>query len=121
MLQEKIIPDLEPREQIARLEREIERLAAAAEWCRKIALAARIAIGLGLALLAAILVGPIQASGLSLMIAAILSLGGAVLAGSNGTTARETAEKMAAAEQARAELISGMELTLVPDAPRVLH
>lgn len=115
------VPDLEPREQIARLEREIERLAEAADWCRKIALAARIAIGLGLALLAAILVGPVEASGLSLMLAAILSLGGAVLAGSNGTTARETAEKMAAAEEARAELIGGMRLTLVPQAPRVLH
>jgi hypothetical protein len=117
----RVVPDVEPREQIARLETEIERLGEAAEWCRKIALIAKLAIGVGLALLAAILVGPVQATGLSLMIAAILSLGGAVLAGSNGTTARETAEKIAAAEQARAELISGMELTLVPDAPRVLH
>jgi hypothetical protein len=121
MLHQKGFPDVEPREQIARLESDIERLNEAAEWCRKIALMAKLAIGVGLALLAAILVGPVQATGLSLMIAAILSLGGAVLAGSNGTTARETAEKIAAAEEARAELISGMELTLVPNPSRVLH
>jgi hypothetical protein len=117
----KLVPELEPREQIARLETEIERLSETAVWCRKLAVAARVAVVAGLALFAAILVGPVQATGLSLMIAAILSLGGAVLAGSNGTTARETAEKIAAAERARAELIGGIELTLVPDAPRVLH
>ena len=117
----RVVPDVEPREQIARLETELERLGEAAEWCRKIALMAKLAVGAGLALLAAILVGPLQATGLSLMITAILSLGGAVLAGSNGTTARETAEKIAAAEQARADLIGAMELRLVADAPRVLH
>ena len=117
----RVVPDVEPREQIARLESDIERLNEAADWCRKIAVLAKLAIGAGLALLAAILVGPVQATGLSLMIVAILSLGGAVLAGSNGTTARETAEKIAAAEQARAELIGAIELRLVADAPRVLH
>lgn len=117
----KAVPDADPRERISRLESDIERLTETAVWCRKIALAAKVAIGAGLALFAAIFVGPIQATALSLMIAAILSLGGFVLAGSNDTTAKQTAEKIADAEQERAELISGMELRLVPDAPRVLH
>lgn len=116
-----VVPDVDPRERISRLESEIERLSGTAEWCRKIALAAKVAIGAGLALFAAIFVGPIQATALSLMIAAILTLGGLVLAGSNDTTAKQTAEKIADAEEERAELISGMELRLVPDASRVLH
>ena len=49
------LPDADPREQIFRLEREIERLIESVEWCRKIAFAARAAIGAGVVLLAAIL------------------------------------------------------------------
>ena len=98
------LPDADPREQIFRLEREIERLIESVEWCRKIAFAARAAIGAGVVLLAA-----------------ILTLGGIVLAGSNGTTARQTAEKLAQAEQQRAELIGAIELTLVPEPSRLLH
>jgi hypothetical protein len=121
MRQFDVVPDIDPREQIARLETEIEALRESAEWCRKIAVAAKIAIAAGLALFAAIFVGPVQATGLSLMIAAILSLGGAVLAGSNGTTAQQTAEKIITAEQMRAELIGEMNLTLVPEPSRLLH
>ena len=116
------LPDADPREQIFRLEREIERLGESAEWCRKIALAARTSIGAGGVLLAAILFGPIEATGLSLMVAAILTLGGIVLAGSNGTTAQQTAESIAKAEALRAELIGGIALQLVPDeGRRMLH
>ena len=115
------LPEADPREQIFRLEREIERLIESVEWCRKIAFAARAAIGAGVVLLAAILFGPIEATGLSLMVAAILTLGGIVLAGSNGTTAQQTAEKLARAEQQRAELIGAIELTLVPEPSRLLH
>jgi hypothetical protein len=119
-----VVPDLDPREQIARLEAEIEKLSVTAEWCRKLGFAAKVAVGAGLALFAVIFFGPVYATGLSLMIAGILTLGGLVLAGSNGTTAEQTAEKIAEAEQMRAELISQMSLTLVPDLPepsRLLH
>jgi len=124
MRQFEMLPDIDPREQIARLEAEIEKLQVTAEWCRKIALAAKLAVGAGLALLAAIFFGPLYATGLSLMVAGILTLGGLVLAGSNGTTAEQTAESIAKAEQVRARLISQMSLTLVPDVPmpsRLLH
>lgn len=116
--------DSDPREQIARLEARIEALNESAEWCRKIALASKAAIAAGLVLLAALFTGFVRIDGLTLMLSAILTLGGIVLSGSNGTTARETAEKIAAAEAQRAELIGGMELTLVPQAPersRLLH
>jgi hypothetical protein len=111
----------DPHEQISRLESEIERLAEAAERCRKIALAARIAIGAGGALLAAILLGLIRADGLSLMLAAIFSMGGIVLYGSNGTTAKQLAARIEDAERLRAELIERIEMTLVPEPRQLLH
>ena len=111
----------DPRDEIARLEAKIERLSESAERCRKIAVAAKAAIAAGLVLLAAILLGFVRADALSLMLAAILSLGGIVLAGSNGTTAKQIAEHIAEAEALRAELIGGIELQLVPDQARLLH
>jgi hypothetical protein len=111
----------DPRDQIARLEGEIESLADAADRCRKIALAARIAAGGGALLLVGVLLGVLRADGLSLMLTAILILGGIVAYGSNATTARQIADRIARAEQSRTELISAMELTLVPKPSRLLH
>lgn len=109
------------REQIARLESEIERLSESAARCRKIAIAARIAIAVGCVLFAALLFGLIQSDGLSLMLAAILSLGGIVLFGSNRTTANQIAGRIADAERLRGELIGEIDLTLVPETSRLLH
>jgi hypothetical protein len=111
----------DPHESISRLESEIETLAESAERCRKIALTARTAIAAGGVLLAAILLGLIRIDGLSLMLAAILLLGGIVVYGSNATTARQIADRIGQAEQSRAELISAMELTLVREPSRLLH
>jgi hypothetical protein len=111
----------DPRDEIARLEAKIERLSVSAERCRKIALFAKVTIAAGLVLLAAILLGFVHADGLSLMVAAILSMGGIVLFGSNDTTAKQTAESIAQAEQLRAELIGAIDLTLVPEQARLLH
>jgi hypothetical protein len=111
----------DPHDEIARLEAKIERLSVSAERCRKIALVARAAIAAGLVLLVAILLGFVRADALSLMVAAILSLGGIVLFGSNDTTAKQTAERIAEAEQLRAELIGGIDLTLVPEPSRLVH
>ena len=111
----------DPRDEIARLEARIERLSESAERCRKIAVAAKAAIAAGLVLLAAILLGFVHADALPLMLAAILSMGGIVLAGSNATTAQQIAERIAEAEALRAELIGGIELQLVPDHARLLH
>lgn len=109
------------REQIARLESEIERLGDSAERCRKIAVGARIAIGAGCALLAAVLLGLLRADGLYLILSGIFGIGGVVLAGSNDTTAKQIAERIAQTEQQRAELIGQMDLTLVPEPSRLLH
>ena len=112
----------DPRNEIARLEARIERLTESVERCRKIALAAKAAIAAGFVLLACILLGLVNADALSLMLAAILSMGGIVLFGSNDTTAKQTAESIAQAEALRAELIGGIALQLVPDeGRRLLH
>jgi hypothetical protein len=110
-----------PHEQISRLEGRIEELAEAAERCRKIAIAARCAIIAGGMLLAAILLGVIQADALPLMLAAIFGIGGFVLYGSNDTTAKQLVAGINDAERQRAELIGQMELTLVPEPSRLLH
>lgn len=115
------VADGDPHEQIARLEREIDALAEAAERCRKIALAARIAIGAGAVLLAAVLLGVVRADGLSLMLAAILGIGGIVLYGSNDTTAKQLAARIDEAERLRAELIGRIELHTVAEPRRLLH
>ena len=108
-------------EQIARLEGEIEALAEAAARCAKIAVAARLAIGAGGVLFAAILLRLIYADALPLIVAATLAMGGIVLYGSNRTTANQIAARIADAERLRAELISDIELTLVPEPSRLLH
>ena len=91
------------------------------ERCRKVAVAAKIAIGLGAALLAALIFRVVYADVLWLMIAAILTLGGIVLSGSNSRTADEFAAGIAEAERLRAALIGEIDLTLVPEPTRLLH
>jgi hypothetical protein len=109
------------RGEITRLEQRIERLSDSLDRCRKVAVAAKIAIGLGAALLAALILGIVRADVLFLMIAAILLLGGIVLSGSNSRTAAEFAAGIADAERMRAELIGEIDLTLVPEPTRLLH
>ena len=109
------------RGEIAKLEQRIERLSESLDRCRKVAVAAKLAIGLGAALLAALIFRVLYADVLWLMIAAILLLGGIVLAGSNSRTADEFAAGIAEAERLRAALIGEMELTLVREPTRLLH
>jgi hypothetical protein len=113
--------ETDPREQITRLEAEIEALDESAARCAKIAIAARMAIGAGCVLFAVMFIGLVYADALLLLIAAICALGGIVLYGSNRTTADQIATRIANAERLRAELISDIELTLVPEPSRLLH
>jgi hypothetical protein len=109
------------RGEIAKIEERIERLSEQLERCRKVAFGAKGAIAAGAVLLAALLIGVIAMDALRLMIAVILLLGGLVLAGSNSRTASEYAAGVADAERLRSELISQIELTLVPEPTRLLH
>jgi hypothetical protein len=105
----------DPREEIARLERRIEELAARIESCRKFMLASRITIALGGALLVAAAFGAIRFNAPAMTAAIAAVLGGIVVLGSNRSTAKEAAAQMAAAEAARSELIAQIELRIVSD------
>ena len=109
------------RGEIAKLEQRIERLSESLERCRKVAVAAKMAIGLGAVLLAALIFGLVRTDVLLLMISAILLLGGIVLSGSNSRTADEFAAGITEAESVRAALIGEIELTLVPEPTRLVH
>ena len=111
----------DPRDEIAQIEAELERLAGVAERCRKIGMGAKAAIVIGCFWIGMLFGGAVLADGLKLMIAIILPLGGVVLYGSNESTARETAAKIATLERQRAELIGAINLRVVADAPPLLN
>lgn len=105
--------DTGSRDEIARLEARTEQLAARIENCRKVALAARIAVGAGFAVFAAGLLNIIHFDIVVVLVSITAVIGGFVLLGSNATTANEAADEMAKAEAARAALIGSIRLRVV--------
>jgi len=102
--------DEDPREQILRLEVQIEELAEAVERCRKTIQISKVAIALGGILMVAITLGAVRFDP-AVMIGAIAAIiGGTVVFGSNTSTSKQTAAAMKAAEAHRAELISRIDL-----------
>jgi len=112
--------DDDPHDEIERLEAEIDDLAAKIESCRKFILAARIAIMLGAMTLLAMPFGVVRPDLGAMALAMAAVLGGIVVAGANGSTAREATEQMSGAEARRSALIGQMELQLVSEH-RTLH
>jgi hypothetical protein len=103
------------RDEIVGLEALTEELTAKIENCRKFIVAGRIAVGIGGAVLVAMLVG-IAGSDPSIMgLAAAAVLGGIVVAGSNRSTAKEASTELSAAEAKRAEVINQLELQTVSE------
>ena len=118
-----LIPDVDPREEIARLEAEIEERSAALERCRKVILLGKVAAGAGAIVLVLLFVGVLRMEPAVLISAMAAVIGGIVAFGSTTTTANQLSEAMQAAEARRAELIGLLELQVVADAPdrRRLH
>jgi hypothetical protein len=110
----------DPRDEIVRLEGRIEELAATLESCRKFILAARVAVAGGGLVLAAMLFGVMRFDPAVLAAAVAALLGGIVVWGSNGSTAKEAANELAAAEADRAALIGLIDLHVVGER-RPLH
>ena len=111
--------DGDPRDEIVRLEARIEQLEATLESCRKFILASRVATTAGGIALPAMLFGIIRFD-LEIMMAAMVALlGGVVVWGSNGSTAKEAADELAAAEADRAALIGLLDLHTVADRKRL--
>src|SRR5579862_1311255 len=114
------MPDIDPHEEIVRLEAQIDELAARIESCRKFILAARIAVAGGGILLVALLLGAIRFDLQLMMLAMAALLGGIVMWGSNGSTAKEAENELAAAEANRKALIGMIDLRVVAERP-TLH
>ena len=107
------IEDGDPRDQIARLESQLEELAEALARCRKIKLISQIAIAGGGIWLLAVTIGVIGFDPMAMMAAISGVIGGTVMYGSNTTTSREIDAAMKEAEALRAELIGRLELRVV--------
>jgi hypothetical protein len=93
------------REEISRLEAQIEEHAEIIERCRKIMLFSKAAIIGGGLLLLAILLGVVGADPTGMIGAIAALIGGTVLLGSNGSTSEQATKALQAAETRRAELI----------------
>jgi hypothetical protein len=103
------------RDEIVRLETQIDELADAIESCRKFILVGKIAVVGGSVGLIAALVGAIEFNPSVLAVAGPAVLGGIVAAGSNRTTAQEATHELTAVEAKRTALIGQLDLRLVPD------
>jgi hypothetical protein len=110
----------DPTDEISDIEDRIEALAEIAERCRKFILASKIAIASGVALLLVVILGLFGAGQVAALGSIALMLGGIVSLGSNRGTLQQTEEAISDAETIRSELIGGMGLRLVHDAPTKL-
>jgi hypothetical protein len=108
----------DPRDEIARLEAEIEERSAAIERCRKVILISKIAAASGALTIILLLLGIIPSNNATLLIISIAAvLGGLVGLGSTTTTAGQLADAVKEAEARRAALIGTISLTVVGDEP----
>jgi outer membrane murein-binding lipoprotein Lpp len=106
---------VDEREEIERLEARIEALAESLENCRRMILAARVAVALGVGWFAALALGIVRFEPIAIIGIIALVLGGIVLLGSNRSTANELSGAIATAQARRAQLIGTMDLRLVSD------
>jgi len=107
------MPDDDLREQIARLECQIEERAEAVARCGRIAVVSKAAIAVGGILILAMTLGAIWFDPMTMTGAIAAVIGGTVLFGSNRRTAQDFAAAMKTAEIRRAELIGRVNLRLV--------
>jgi hypothetical protein len=112
--------DDDPRDEIVRLEAQIEALAARIESCRKFILAGRLAIVGGFIVLAALLLGALRFDPAAMAGGVAAVLGGIVVWGSNSSTAKEAAAELAKAEANRKALIGLIDLRVIAQRP-TLH
>ena len=107
----------DPTDEIAEIEARIEELAEIAERCRRIVLASKAAIAVGVALLPIMMFGLFGSSQVAALGSIALVLGGIVSLGSNVSTLRQTESAISAAEARRSDLIGRIDLRVVGDAP----
>jgi len=101
------------REEIVRLEADIEQFAETIESCRKLILMAKAAMALGALLILGALIGAITLDPAVLIGAFGVALGGLVVFGSNSSTLEQAQAATKAAELRRSELIGRIDLRVV--------
>jgi hypothetical protein len=104
------------RDQISRIEDDIEKLAKTLDGCREAMLLSKVVIAAGSIWILAYLIGAIRSDATAMTGAIAAILGGIVMFGSNSTTLKQTATAMKAAERHRAELIDMINLRVVGDS-----
>ena len=112
--------DEDDTDEISDIEDRIEALAEIAERCRKFVLASKLAIAGGVALLLFAVLGLFGAGQVTALGSIALVLGGIVSLGSNLGTLQQTEAAISDAEAVRRDLIGGMGLRPVRDAPTKL-
>jgi hypothetical protein len=105
--------EVDPREEIVRLEAEIEEHAETMESCRKVILIATGSMGVSALLIVAALFGLVTLDPALLIAAFGILLGGVVVFGSNVSTLDQARTRTKAAELRRSQLISAIELRVV--------
>jgi hypothetical protein len=101
------------REEIVRLEADIEQFAETIESCRKLILIAKAAMALGALLILGALIGAITLDPAVLIGAFGVAIGGLVVFGSNNSTLAQAQAATKAAELRRSELIGRIDLRVV--------
>jgi hypothetical protein len=105
--------DTDVRDEIVRLEAEIERLAETIESARKLILLAKLAMGLAALLIVGGLFGLVSLDPAVLIGAFGVLIGGVVVFGSNASTLEQAKAATKAAEQRRSDLIGQIDLRVV--------
>ena len=93
------------RDQISRIETDIEELAKTLDGCRKAILLSKVAIAAGGIWVLAYLLGVIRFDPVTMISSIAAVIGGVVIFGSNSSTSKQTAKAIKAAETHRGELI----------------
>lgn len=106
-------------DEIATIEARLEHLAAVSERCRKIIVASKVAIGVGLALLLVMMTGLLGSNQVAAIGSIAAVLGGIVSLGSNVSTLQQTTAAISAAEAARSDLIGAMDLRVVSETAKL--
>ena len=105
--------DVDPRDQIMRIEERIEELTDVIESCRKIMLASKLAIAAGATWLVAFTLGATGFHPMAMIAAMAAVIGGIVVFGSNMGTSKQAAAAVKEAQALRTELIDKISPRLV--------
>jgi hypothetical protein len=107
---------MEPTDDIADIEDEIDALADSAERCRKIMVVAKLAVAAGALAVAVCLLGVVRADAVTLLLGASAILGGVAVFGSHRSTLHDLRARIAARETHRNALIDAMDLPVTEGA-----